>query len=131
MLRRQYGRRSFGRTAGNIYLLFICLSIYLSVRVIYIPQAIYLPLGPDVQDAVTETWRALDSVRGEAGHSEAGGSCGDNDDEEGEEGNSEGDLRGWLQELRLARGEQDTLCELAREAPSRVQLWHNILKSSL
>ena len=80
---------------------------------------------------MTEFWRALDRVHGEAGHGEAGGSCGDDDEEEGEEGNSEGDLRGWLQELRLARSEQDALCELAREAPSRVQLRHNILKSTL
>lgn len=66
----------------------------------------YLSLEARVLDDLVEVWRVLDSVH---------------TDEEGEE-EDEGDLRGWLKELLLSSTEQDNLRELAREAPTCVQL---------
>jgi hypothetical protein len=70
-----------------------------------------LPLEAGVLEQLTAVWIAFASGT-------SGVQSTDDDDGDGDED----DLRGWLRELVLTRAQQDSLCELAREAPTRVQL---------
>jgi hypothetical protein len=74
----------------------------------------YLALEAGALEDVVQVWKGLGSTR--ATHA---GDVTDDLDED--------DFRGWLQELVLAAAEQDNICELAREAPTRVQL-HRVLR---
>jgi hypothetical protein len=74
----------------------------------------YLALEAGALEDVVQVWKGLGSTR--ATHA---GDVTDDLDED--------DFRGWLQELVLTAAEQDNICELAREAPTRVQL-HRVLR---
>jgi hypothetical protein len=74
----------------------------------------YLAFEAGALEDVVQVWKGLGSTR--ATHA---GDVTDDLDED--------DFRGWLQELVLTAAEQDNICELAREAPTRVQL-HRVLR---
>ena len=74
----------------------------------------YLAFEAGALEDVVQVWTGLGSTR--ATHA---GDVTDDLDED--------DFRGWLQELVLTAAEQDNMFELAREAPTRVQL-HRVLR---